>query len=215
MNEFGYQGRGIGLNQNLMMSGAKPVGDKSGIRELAVKGVLPRESNGIRIHRLGGASRHERHQRPGVESAAEKSTERHIADELPRDRLLQCLGQKVGAVILLQTWVLVILDVPIAVHGSLMRTGNQVLSGKKLAHMSKERRRRRNIAISQEILERVFVQCSWDGSVREKRLDLRREPHAHAVVIEVEGLDANPVTCEEQFTLDRVPDGEGEHSVEK
>ena len=79
----------VGADEDFVMVGLKLLCDQARIGKLAKNFPIAFEANGISFDRLAQKLAHQRYDRAGVEPAAEKRAEWHIADQMQFDALAE------------------------------------------------------------------------------------------------------------------------------
>ena len=174
--------------------------------------VLGPEGDGVRVDVRVRPVRQDRHD-AGIQAAGQEAGDRHVGDQVRRDRLLDHraqvsglpgggLGRDVG-------------DLPVRLHvGRAVRPEAGPGPGGQLAHLVDG-----TALLGQPVIEhrgdqraRLDPQLGADG--RDQRLELGGEHHAVAARQVVQRLDAERVPGQDQVAGALVDDGEREHAAE-
>ena len=175
MHEPRQQRGDIGPDDDLVVVGRVPLRHVAGVFGLVVERVDAGKADRVGADRRVGQLRHGVHDRRGVETPAEKGSERDVADQLHADRALEQLVDAFFLRRLRQLAAVVGLERPIPLHRHARRIREHVMRRRDLADRRQQRRRRRDVAVAEEIGGRLAVERSWNRGVREDRLDLRGE----------------------------------------
>ncbi len=86
MNDLLRQADRIGSDEFFVMLGTKVLGNGSRVWQLIVRRVIKADRKGFDRSRAGAA--HHRHHGAGIQSAAQKGAERHVAHQTDFHRIL-------------------------------------------------------------------------------------------------------------------------------
>ena len=164
-------------------------------------------------HGVGGTAHQRRHQ-AGIETATEKTANRHIGHQLPAYGGLKGIAQ------ITYLWCvtigLALTTHPIHPAVNFQRAigpPKQIVARQQFVNAGKERLVARHIAEGHILPEGRRIQLRLHLRQGQPRLDLRSKGDAVADMGVVEGLDAKGVSSAEELLLTLIPEGKGKHAV--
>ena len=197
----------------LVMGAAEVVCDEPCVGEL-VLGVLA-EADGERVDRLGHLLGHERDDEARVQPAREHRAERNVAHEAVADGHPEELEQLVGVVVEATRPRLGrrarILPVGLLPHRSVLDDEDAPRS--ELRHASERRPWSGDEAKGQVEVKGFVVEVERNEAAREDALQLGAEDDEPTGSSPVDGLDAEPIACNDGTATSTVPDGDAELST--
>ena len=155
---------------------------------------------------------HEREHGRRVEAAGEEHADRHVAHEVASHRVGEEVAERLDAVANGELLGLArVLEPPVGVHLDAALVGHQQMARHHLLDALVAGERRGHVTEGQVVVEGLEVRLAIDVGGHQ-RLQLRREQQLVRIGTEVQRLDAQPVTPDDQAAPPRIPEGEGEHA---
>ena len=211
--ELGDDCDGVGLDDELMVIGAVTLGDHAGIAPLVIRRVL--EADGEGLDRAVRGARHRRDDRCRIDAARQKGAEWHVRDQPHTHRLVEAL----------RDCFLQLFDRPrprrfrfgerpIALAARCaVAFDDHVMGGVEPRDAGEGGHRRGHILQRQVMVDRGQVGHARHAGPSQDRLDLGTEQELAVVPGVIEWLLAQPVAGEQQSTVARIPQDEGEHTA--
>ena len=171
------------------------------------------EPQGESSHGLRGMPRHQEGDRAGVQAAAQKDSQRHVAHQPHLDGLVEPLARFLD-VLLERVRFSLEGDVPITRLADAPLLPLQPVSGRQFTDSLENGPRRRNVKVSQVVIEGDVVKFAPDLRVRQQGFHLRPEEETFTQLGVVERFEPQAIAGEEEAALLAVPYREGKHTCQ-
>ena len=195
-------------HNKLAMLSSKVPGNLPRISKFAVTLLLKPNRKGL--DRLRHHLTHQPHYHTGVDSPAQKCTQRHLAHQAHPYSILQKYPSP------FDSRRLVILahgykgQFPVASGADLSIFINQDVRCRELKDAIKECVRRRHTQVCQVFVESKRVHFAWDTGLKQ-RLDLRSKDQSLPIPVVIERLLAKAISCSQKTPPSPIPKGKGKH----
>ena len=150
----------------------------------------------------------------GIDPAGEEHAERHVADKVLADRLIECRAEPVDRFVLVDREDGVERHVPVRLDLDLSVAVGEPVPGRQLANAAQDRTRRRHVLVREVQRQARQIELTRHVGMFQERAQLRTEHELIRQERVVERLDAEPVPRQHQRARRPVPEREREHAFE-